>query len=153
MFLVDSIAGIRNIHQFDADKNGSIACRRTSLSNDLTIHMFKIKDTIQPTINQVWTFSDFNNEIFLVIEHEDVFRLAQVQSSDPTTSQITVTCFDPPFPASLFSTSKSPRFCNLIISSEVVRASLFDNPEKMLNSNIRVKTQQLQDINIIWEEE
>ena len=153
MFLVDSIAGIRNIHQFNADKNGSIAYRRTSLSNDLTIHMFKIKDTIQLTINQVLTFSDFNNGIFLVIEHEDVFRLAQVQSSDPTTSQITVTCFDPLFPASIFSTSKSPGLCNLIMSSEVVRASLFDNPEKMLNGDIRIKTQQLQDIHIIWEEE
>ncbi|CAF2064343.1 unnamed protein product [Rotaria magnacalcarata] len=38
----DSISGIRDIHQFDADQDGSITCRRTSQSKTSTKHTFKI---------------------------------------------------------------------------------------------------------------
>ncbi|CAF4664660.1 unnamed protein product [Rotaria sp. Silwood2] len=38
----DSISGIRDIHQFDADHHGSISCRRTSQSTTTTKHTFKI---------------------------------------------------------------------------------------------------------------
>ncbi|CAF4708967.1 unnamed protein product [Rotaria sp. Silwood2] len=148
-----SISGIRDIHQFDADKNGSVSCRRTSQSSTMTNHTFKIQTTVKSTLNQVLTLSDCNNGIFIIIKHQNAFRLAQMNSSDLTISQITVTCFDPPFPASIFNRSKSPRLFNLTISTEQFRARLIDNPEQLLNGHIRISPQQLLDIQNIWDEE
>jgi len=141
------------MHQFDADKNGSICCRRTSQSNTMRNHTFKIQTTVQSTVNQVLTSSDCNNGIFIIIRHQSAFHLAQIKSSDLTISQITVTCFDPPFPASIFNRSKSPALCNLTVSTEQLRARLIENPEELLNGGIRISTQQLMDIQNIWDEE
>lgn len=119
----------------------------------MKIHKFKIQATFQSTVNQVMTSSDFKDGIYIIIKHDGVFRLAQMNSSDLTISQMIVTCFDPPFPASDFKCSKSPRLCNLHISTEQFRARLIDNPERILNDRIHISAQQLLDIQSIWEEE
>jgi hypothetical protein len=99
------------------------------------------------------TLSDFNNRIFIISKRNGIFRLAQMKSSDLTISQMTVSCFDPPFPSSVFKRSKLPRLCNLHISTEQFRARLIDNPEQMLNDHIHISAQHLLDIESIWEEE
>ena len=119
----------------------------------MTNHTFKIQTLVQSTINQVLTLSDCNNGIFIIIKHQSAFRLAQMNSSDLTISQLTVTCFDPPFPASIFNRSTSPSLCNFTISTEQFRARFIDNPQQLLNSGIRISAQQLLDIQNIWEEE
>jgi hypothetical protein len=119
----------------------------------MTNHTFKIQTTVQSTINQVLTLSDSNHETFIIIKHQSAFRLAQINTSDLTIDQITVTCFNPPFPASIFNRSKSPRLCNLTISTEKFRARLITNPEQLPNGGIRISTQQLLDIQNIWDEE
>ncbi|CAF4694523.1 unnamed protein product [Rotaria sp. Silwood1] len=48
----DSITGIRDMHQFDADTNGSISCRRTSQSIRTTIHTFKMPPTPRLTASR-----------------------------------------------------------------------------------------------------
>ncbi|CAF5017065.1 unnamed protein product [Rotaria sp. Silwood1] len=51
-WLSDSITGIRDMHQFDADTNGSISCRRTSQSIRTTIHTFKMPPTPRLTASR-----------------------------------------------------------------------------------------------------
>ena len=116
-------------------------------------HTFKIQTTIKSTVNQVLKLSDCNNGNFVIIKHQNAFRLAQMNSSDLTISQITVTCFDPPFPASVFNRSKLPHLCNLTVSPEHFRAHLIDNPEHLLNGHIRISPQHLLDIQNTWDEE
>jgi hypothetical protein len=101
----------------------------------------------------VLALSDCNNGTLTIIKHQSDFRLAQMNTSNLTIDQITVTCFDPPFPASVFNRSKSPRLCNLTISTEQFRARLIKNPEQLPNGGIRISTQQLLDIQNIWDEE
>ena len=43
----DSIVGIRDMHQFDGDTNGSLLCCRTSQSNNVTIHVFTPRSVVQ----------------------------------------------------------------------------------------------------------
>jgi len=151
--ILDCINGIRNYHQFDANKSGSISCRPVSQSNDETVYTFKLESTVPSTVNRIPTVHDFVNGFFLIIEHEDIFRVAQIKSSDLTTAQMTVSCFDPPFPASSFNSSKSPDLCNLVVSTDHFRARLIDNPQRLANGNIRISSQQFLDIQNIWEEE
>ncbi|CAF3141374.1 unnamed protein product [Rotaria sp. Silwood2] len=47
-----SITGIRDMHQSDADTNGSISCRRTSQSIPNTIHTFKMSPIPRLTANR-----------------------------------------------------------------------------------------------------
>jgi hypothetical protein len=104
-------------------------------------------------VNQVSTLSDFDNEIFIIIKNEGVFRIAQIKSSDLTISQITVCFFDPPVPASVFYKSRSPRLRNVTISTEQFRARLINNPERLINGNIRISAAQSLDIQNIWDRE
>jgi hypothetical protein len=152
-FSLDNIIGIRDLHQFDADKNGTISYRSISKSSNITIHKYQLEATVRSTISQVLTLSELNNGAFIIIKCEDVFRLAQMKSFDQTISQMIVCCFEPPFPTSMFNCSKSPRLRNLTISIEQFRARLIDNPERLTNGNIRINIQQLLDIQNVCDEE
>ncbi|CAF1265142.1 unnamed protein product, partial [Rotaria sordida] len=79
----DCISGIRDSHQFDADIDGFISCRHISQSNSTTTHKFQIQPAIQSTISRTLTLSDSNNDLFIIIEDGDDFRLAQMHSFDP----------------------------------------------------------------------
>jgi hypothetical protein len=145
-FSSDCIPGVRDLHQFDADINGFISSRRISQSTSATTHKFQIQRTNQSSISQVLDLSGSTDDLFIIIEENGDFRLAQVHSADPSISLLNVSCFDPPLPSSTFVSSKSPHLDNLIISSEQFRASLIENPIRLANDGVRVTPQQFLDI-------
>jgi hypothetical protein len=121
--------------------------------NHLGRYAFQLGPAVPTTVNQVPTSSDFTKEISIIIKQQRVFRLAQIKSSDLTISRMTVCCFDPPFPSSMFNCSKSPRLSNLTISTKQFRARLIDNPERLIDGNVLIGAQQFFDIQNIWDKE
>ena len=145
-FILDSITGIRDLHQFDADINGFISYRRVSQSSSVSTHKFQIQPAIQSSISQVLDLFGSNDDFFIIIEDNGDFRLAQVNSVDPDISLLNVSCFDPPMPSSTFMSSKSSHLNNLIISSEQFRGRLIESPIRLINDGIRITPQQFLDI-------
>jgi hypothetical protein len=152
LFFSDCISGIRDLHQFDASIDGIISYRRISQSNTTATRKFQIQSTNQSTITRSLNLSNSNNDLFIIIEDGNEFRLAQMHSFDDSVSLLNVSCFDPPIPASTFSCSKSPHLSNLIISSQQFRACLIENPVRFTNDDIHISPQQYLDIQKLWEE-
>ncbi|CAF3374095.1 unnamed protein product [Rotaria sp. Silwood2] len=101
--------------------------RRMEASNWSSTYMFEPNHPLEVR----WLSADVINNEFenrLMPRWNLLFSKIQMNSSNLTISQITVTYFDPPFPASIFNRSKSPRLFNLTISTEQFRARLIDNP-------------------------
>ena len=130
-----------------------ISCRPISQSNNVITYTFKLATNERSTVNRIPRVNDYDNANYLIIEHEDVFRLVYIKSFDRITRDITVSCFDPPFPASTSHASSSLELLNLNILTDQFRARFIDEPQKLSNGSVHLTSQQFIDVQNIWEEE
>ncbi|CAF1540342.1 unnamed protein product [Adineta ricciae] len=149
----DRITGIRDYHEFAAGKDGSITLRRVSQSTKTILYKFRSQVARISSINQVVKTSDLQNDFFVLIKLDENLRLAQIKSLHLAQSQLTVSCFDPPFPASSFYSAKSPYLSNLTIPIEIIQARFIDNSLRATNGNVRISSQQFIDIHNFWDDD
>lgn len=137
--MIDRIVGIRGFHQFDNTFTRKIVCRPVSSSINSKAFYFKFNHYVHSSINRVLDASDFQKGVFLIVEHDDVLNLAQINTVDLKKSQLTISTFSPPLPSKKFSTSKSP---SLMISTTNVIGHLADPPTRTTSNHMILSDEQ-----------
>ncbi len=92
---------------------------------------------------------DFSKGTFLIIEHDDVLHLAQINAAELGKDRITVSVFSPPLPARKFSTSKS---APLLIQTINVIGRLIEPPSRTKVNSLILSDEQFDSIQDLCDE-